>query len=86
MPVTANLVRVWRGARYVTGIVTSKGGESVVIKRGRPFSENPKDYMLQVRMDMQMLAQLDECCKAANLSRSGLVRKCIKETYDKLKK
>lgn len=55
-------------------------------KKGRPVSENPKDYMLRVRMDEQTLRQLDECCEAENLSRSEVVRKGIHEQYDKLKK
>ena len=46
----------------------------MVAKKGRPVSENPKDYMLRVRMDEQTLQQLDECCEAENLSRSEVVR------------
>lgn len=58
----------------------------MVAKIGRPVSENPKDYMLRVRMDEETLKQLDECCKAENLSRSEIVRKGIKEQYAKIKK
>lgn len=58
----------------------------VAKKKGRPVSENPKDYMLRVRMDEQTLQQLDECCEAENLSRSEVVRKGIQEQHSKLKK
>ena len=58
----------------------------MVAKKGRPVSENPKDYMLLVRMDEQTLQQLDECCEAENLSRSEVVRKGIQEQHSKLKK
>lgn len=58
----------------------------MVAKIGRPASENPKDYMLRVRMDEETLKQLDACCKAENLSRSEVVRKGIKEQYAKIKK
>ena len=58
----------------------------MVAKKGRPVSENPKDYMLRVRMDEQTLQQLDECCEAENLSRSEGVRKGIQEQHSKLKK
>ena len=58
----------------------------MVAKKGRPVSENPKDYMLRVRMDEQTLQQLDECCEAENLSRSEVVRKWIQEQHSKLKK
>lgn len=58
----------------------------LVAKKGRPESENPKNYMLRVRMDRETLEQLDECCKAESVSRSEVVRKGIKEQYGKLKK
>lgn len=58
----------------------------MVAKKGRSVSENPKDYMLRVRMDEQTLQQLDECCEAENLSRSEVVRKVIQEQHSKLKK
>lgn len=58
----------------------------MVAKKGRPVSENPKDYMLRVRMDEQTLQQLDECCEAENLSRSEVIRKEIQEQHSKLKK
>ncbi len=58
----------------------------MVAKKGRPVSENPKDYMLRVRMDEQTLQQLDECCEAEKLSRSEVVRKGIQEQHSKLKK
>lgn len=58
----------------------------MVAKKGRPVSENPKDYMLRVRMDEQTLQQLDECCEAENLSRSEVVRKGIQEQHSQLKK
>lgn len=53
----------------------------MVAKRGRPASENPKDYMLRVRMDEETLQQLDKCCEILNLSRSEVVRKGIQEQY-----
>lgn len=58
----------------------------MVAKIGRPASENPKDYMLRVRMDEETLKQLDECCKAESFSRSEVVRKGIKDQYAKIKK
>lgn len=50
------------------------------------MSDNPKDYMLRVRMDQETLRQLDECCKAEQLSRSEIVRKGIAEQYGRIKK
>lgn len=54
-------------------------------KVGRP-TDSLKDYMLRVRLDVETLAQLDMCCKIENLSRSEIVRKGIKERYERLKK
>lgn len=45
-------------------------------KMGRP-TENPKDYMLRVRMDEKTLEKLDKCAAAMNTSRSHAVRIAI---------
>ena len=58
----------------------------MVAFRGRPVSENPKDYMLRVRLDQETLEQLDKCCETERLSRSEVVRRGIKEQYGKIKK
>ncbi len=55
-------------------------------KKGRPASENPKDFMLRVRLDKKTLSQLNECCEAENASRSEVVRKGIKMQHEGLKK
>lgn len=58
----------------------------MVAPKGRPKSENTKDYMLRVRMDKETLEKLDECCKAYSLSRSEVVRNGISEQHGKIKK
>ncbi|MCD7810436.1 MAG: ribbon-helix-helix domain-containing protein [Ruminococcus sp.] len=58
----------------------------MVAAKGRPVSENPKDFMLRVRLDKKTLEQLDACCAANNLKRSEVVRKGIREQFDNLKK
>lgn len=58
----------------------------MVAPKGRPVSDNPKDYMLRVRMDRETVEQLDECCKAEHLTRSEVVRRGIKDQYGKIKK
>ena len=55
-------------------------------RRGRPVSENPKDFILRVRLDKETLEQLDECCEAQQLSRSEIVRNGIKEQHGRIKK
>lgn len=58
----------------------------VAEKKGRPFSENAKDYMLRVRLDKNELAKLDYIAEENNLSRSDVVRKGIDIQYDDIKK
>lgn len=58
----------------------------MVAKRGRPVSNNPKDYMLRVRMSEEVLKKLDECCKVKNKTRSEIVRDGIETEYCKVKK
>ena len=58
----------------------------MVAKVGRPSSDNPKDYMLRVRLDRETLERLDECCEATGKSRSEVVREGIQEQHDKIKK
>lgn len=58
----------------------------MVAPKGRPKSDNVKDYMLRVRMDKETLEKLDECCKESSLSRSEVVRNGISEQYGKIKK
>lgn len=58
----------------------------MVAKRGRPVVENSKDYMLRVRMDKETINKLDECCTKEDKSRSEIVRECIEEKYNRIKK
>lgn len=54
-------------------------------KTGRPPAENPKNFMLRVRVDEETLSQLDICCEKQQLSRSEVVRNGIRKQYDQLK-
>ncbi len=56
------------------------------MKKGTKLTNNPKDYMLRVRMDNSTLDKLDFISKKENLTRSEVVRKSIQEKYDKIKK
>ena len=56
------------------------------IHKGTKLTDNPKDFMLRVRLDRETLEQLDECCEVEQLSRSEIVRKGIKEQHGRIKK
>lgn len=54
-------------------------------KIGRP-TDGPKDFMLRVRLDREILRKLDECCEAAQLSRSEIVRNGIDLQHQQITK
>ncbi len=56
------------------------------MKKGTKLTDNPKDYMLRVRMDKEIVEKLDKICEVENASRSEVVRNGIEEQYQKLKK
>ena len=56
------------------------------MKKGTKLTDNPKDYMLRVRMDKEMVEKLDKICEVESASRSEVVRNGIEEQYQKLKK
>lgn len=56
------------------------------MKKGTKLTDNPKDYMLRVRMDNETVKKLDYITEELNKSRSEIVRNGIEEQYRKLKK
>lgn len=68
-------------------VATKKRGESsVCYEKGTKLTDNPKDYMLRVRMDKETVEKLDKICEVESASRSEVVRNGIEEQYQKLKK
>ena len=53
-------------------------------KIGRP-TDNPKTFMLRVKMDKDTLDKLDECCEIEKTNRSEFVRKTIQDKHGSLK-
>lgn len=56
------------------------------MKKGTKLTDNPKDYMLRVRLDNETVDKLDTVCQEEGLTRSEIVRKGIEEQYQKIKK
>lgn len=56
------------------------------IKKGTKLTDNPKDYMLRVRLDEATVEKLDSICKEEGKNRSEVVRDGIEQRYQKLKK
>ena len=52
---------------------------------GRP-TDSPKNTTLQIRVDKETLAKLDECAEYEKVTRSHIVRKGINKVYDDIKK
>lgn len=55
------------------------------IKKGTKLTDNPKDFMLRVRLDNATVEKLDTICKEQGKSRSEVVRNSIDEQYQKIK-
>jgi len=55
------------------------------MKKGTKLTDNPKDFMLRVRLDSLMVEKLDIVCKETKKSRSEVVRDGIEEQYQKQK-
>ena len=51
------------------------------IKKGTKLTDNPKEYILRVRMDKTTLAKLDAICKEQGVTRSQVIRNWIVEQY-----
>lgn len=54
-------------------------------KTGRKKKDNPKDYMLRVRLDNETLDKLNYTAEKLNISCSELVRRGIETEYLKVK-
>lgn len=55
------------------------------MKKGTKLTDNPKDFMLRVRLDSETLNRLDEICSIRKSSRSKIIRNCIHRLYQELK-
>jgi metal-responsive CopG/Arc/MetJ family transcriptional regulator len=56
------------------------------MRKGTKLTENPKDYMLRVRMDKSTVDKLDTVCEKEKKSRSEVVREGIEQKYQQIKK
>ena len=56
------------------------------IKKGTKLTDNPKDFMLRVRLDNITVEKLNTVCREQGKSRSEVVRNGIEEQYQKTKK
>ena len=58
----------------------------MVLKKGTRLTDNPKDTMIRVRMDKDVVQKLDECVEALDSNRSDVIRKGIEALHNDLKK
>lgn len=57
-----------------------------MIAKKERLPDKPKDYMLRVRLDEELIKKLDEVVQADNSSRSHVVRKGIEKMYQEMHK
>ena len=55
-------------------------------KTGRPLVENPKDFMLRVRLDKKTVDTLKECAETLQTTNSEIVRKGIQLVKSEIQK
>ena len=53
------------------------------LQKGTKLTDNPKDYMLRVRMDKKTVEKLDSICEKEKITRSEAVRQGIDVLYQK---
>lgn len=56
------------------------------MKKGTKLTDNPKNFMLRVRLDNETVQKLDTICEQQNVSRSEAVRNGIVIQYEQAKK
>lgn len=56
------------------------------LKKGSKLTDKPKDTMLRVRLDKEMVDKLDYVSETLGISKSEVVRKGIQEQYEYIKK
>ena len=62
-----------------------KGADRMSPKMGQKIKDNPKDFMLRVRIDEETLERLDYSAEKFDVSRSEIVRRGIEDEYQKAK-
>lgn len=55
-------------------------------ERGRPFSDNPKDTMIRVRLDREYTKKLDACTSALQTTKSEVIRIGIDKVMAEIEK
>lgn len=55
-------------------------------KTGRPPIDNPKDFMLRVRLDKETVEDLKQCADTLQISNSEVVRKGIQLVKSEIQK
>lgn len=55
-------------------------------KMGQKITDNPKDTMIRVRMDKEIIAKMDYLVSEQNSDRSKVIRNGIEIQYESMKK
>ena len=63
-----------------------KGDDKVSPKMGQKLTDNPKDKLIQIRMDKETVDKLDYLVTEQNSDRSKIIRKGIEIQYEQRSK
>lgn len=70
---------------YIIIMVTQKkGGEVMSPRTGRP-TQDPKKHETRIRMSDEDVRLLNICCEKTGLNKADVIRRGIREVYEKIK-
>ena len=53
---------------------------------GRPFSDNPRQERVEIKMTSAELEKLNYCCEISGKTKSEVIREGVSIVYEKLRK
>ena len=65
-------------------MVTQKRGDEMSPRTGRPTTD-PKTHDTRIRMSDEDVRLLEICCEKTGMSKADVIRKGIREVYEKVK-
>lgn len=69
---------------YNVFMVTQKVVKHLSPRTGRPTAD-PKNHETRIRMSDEDIKMLEICCQRTGLSKSDVIRRGIREVYEKVK-
>lgn len=56
----------------------------IISPAGRPFSDNPKNKRIDVRLNQEEYGELEYCSKELNITKTGVIKNGIKKVKEEI--